>query len=149
MQEKFPDEILQFIILNHTLHVATISSDEPKPQIATVYYIFDGDFIYFPAPSQSVRIKNISANKNIAMVITNESSLVTLQIEGEAEIVDDVETEKDIIEKYSRISNEASTLSFPPITKTKDSFRIVRCFIKWYRYSDFSGPKKFVLEDKF
>lgn len=149
MLKELPDIVWKFLSSNHVLHLATISSDKKRPQVATVFYVFVDNFIYFLMRPESIRIKNISVNNNVALVITDASSLQTLQIDGMAEIIEEPETELEIIRKYSQIKNGSSQRVFHPVMKTKgSSFKVVKSIIKWFRYSDFSGPKQFMVENR-
>ncbi len=146
---KLPQHIQKFITENSTAHVATISEDNNWPQVATTYYVFDNNSIYLVTRPESRKIKNIAANNHIALVITDSSKLITLQIECISEIVKDIKLKTIIVKTYSQTSHNANPGAFTPLMKTVgSSVEVVKCTINWYRYSDFSGSKQIMLEHK-
>src|SRR3989344_3434822 len=146
--EKLPGQVTEFIKGNKVAHFATISADQKRPQIATIYFVFYDQAIYFATRRDSVKIKNIKANSNIAMVITDSRSLITLQLEGIAEIENDIDLKASIVELYNKVSNESGPNAFPPLMKTEGfSIDVVKCNIGWFRFSDFSGSKQIMIEN--
>jgi len=147
---EFPSRVVKFIQENNVAHIATISADQKRPQISTLYFVFYDKAIYFGTRLDSVKIRNIEINNRIAMVITDSKSLITLQLDGSAENVNDIDLKAKIVELYNKVSNESGPNAFPPLMKTEGfSIAVVKCNIDWFRYSDFSGAKQVMIEKKF
>lgn len=84
------DEVRQFMSQHHECVIATISPDS-QPEAATVGFSVDEDFKIMIATNKSTRkAKNIELNSKVAIVIGFDGPK-TVQIEGEAKIVDEKE----------------------------------------------------------
>lgn len=148
MKKELPLKIKSFIKSNSVAHIATLTQNS-KPNLATIYYVFKDDHLYFLTRSESKRVKNILKNNNVALLINDIPALITLQLECKAKIIDSEKDKNNILEAYSSAANEASQETFPPVIKTYGtSFKIIKCSINWFRYSNFSGPKQFRMEGK-
>ena len=89
---------VEFIRSHRVARLAT-ASVELQPAVVPICYAFDGEIIYTPIdekpksvdPAALKRVRNISANSNVAMVIDDYSedwsNLVYVLISGTAEII--------------------------------------------------------------
>lgn len=135
----------QFLQKNHLATLATITENN-LPQAAIVYYITDEDFnIYIVTTGDSRKLQNIKANNHIALVINHEDTPQVLQIEGQAQILED-EAQKGYV-AYRYLDEIASPknpshMHWPPIMKlhTTHNFVFIQIKVNHYKFSDFNSP---------
>lgn len=95
--------------------LATIDSNN-YPHAATIYYASDDDFtIYFATKTNTHKYQNIEYNHKVALVVGTENIPVTLQLEGEAEKIEEKDEKTNIL---ARIANSSTVGNYkPPINK--------------------------------
>lgn len=81
------EDVKQFLSQFHECVIATVCV-EMQPEAATVGFSYDEDFKFMIASNKSTRkAKNIEANNKVALVVGFDGPK-TVQIEGEAQVVD-------------------------------------------------------------
>lgn len=145
-------EAHQFLHTKRLMVIGTLSHDAKLPQSSLVYYFADKNSdIIFATTTQSRKLKNLSTNPDVSVLIGQENNLSVLQIEGTAKIVHDLDEKLRANEILSRIANQNSkTYNLPPILMiqhaTDSHWAFVRIIISHFRYSIFEGTKDFILE---
>lgn len=89
--EDIKKKIADFLNNHNEIHLATVDSDF-KPWVSTVAYAFDGDkSLYFFTDSNSLKIKNLKGNQDIAFATPSDGNgwldIVSLQFQGKAYLV--------------------------------------------------------------
>lgn len=136
---------LRFLQNNRLGVLATMSPKTNTPEAALMYYAVDEFFhIDLATPKNSRKMRNIPLCEHVAFVIGDETSYQELQIEGVAEILQDVSLKSIIINRISQISNQnPSAFTLPPLTQLSQEkgLEFLRITVTWFKYSDFSVGK--------
>lgn len=140
----------EFLKNNKLSTIATMSF-EGNPQASLIYYVTDDNFhIYMVTSTESRKIKNILRNNKVALVIGQEVEPIVLQMEGEAQIIDDQDKKREIANRYLESANQSNpkSINWPPIRKipSESGFIICEIIISWYKFSDFSGIESIIIE---
>ena len=89
--EKLREYALAFL-RQHVSAVLATSSPDGEPQAATLYYDVDDDFnFYFVSSKETLKVKNLLVNKRASFVVGFGPRVCTIQGQGDAEIIDDVD----------------------------------------------------------
>ena len=91
------EQARQFIARNRAAALATV---DPKgnPQVATVYCVVDETLaVYFTTRVEARKFTNLMRHPTVAMIFTNENELTTLQLSGEAERIESMELEQEVL----------------------------------------------------
>lgn len=96
------DELIKkYLSTSFILQIATIG--ESGPWVCSVYFVFDNELnIYWLSEPQVRHSKNIEQNQrtSITMAIKTDLPVIGLSAEGEAEIVKDLQTAENVMQKY-------------------------------------------------
>ena len=143
--QSFPSDALELIMAHHTLAIATYSDERLHPQIASIYYVFVDNEIYIVARPTTSKIKNIISNGKFAVVITDESSSKTLQIEGMAEIIVDRERMDKVVTEYIRLTDVLSQI-YPSVIETPgDKLIVIHLTPTWFQFTNYAEK---IVEEK-
>lgn len=133
-----------FLRSNRLGVLSTISRSTSQPQSAVVYYLFDAGSIYFVSDYKSKKITNIRSSTQVALCIFDEPHLITMQIEGQAQEVQEenikIEIPKKILKVIKSIEHQTATYELPPVVllSAEGSMTVVRIFPFTFTYSYFS-----------
>lgn len=147
----FPEVSLAIknFLKRHTLaSLATLSEDMGKPQVAIVYYDYDGQYsLAFATSIESRKLANIMRREDVALAIGQDNGYESMQIEGTARIVThDDERIRLISRLYKKISiDESHVIHWPIIKVHSKDLVVVEVKIEWFRYADF-GDKAVLIE---
>ncbi len=88
MSRKKIREAHHFLHTKRLMVIGTLSYDAKSPQSALVYYFADknSDIVY-ATTAQSRKLKNLSANPDVSVLIAQENNPAVLQIEGTKDFV--------------------------------------------------------------
>jgi general stress protein 26 len=110
-------ERLAEFLRTHGIGVLATSSREGKPHAATVYLTCDQQFnIYFVTKKDTQKSRNLQENGQAAIAIYDAASQTTVQAEGAAVAVTDVEQATWIINDIWRIAAHTGSAQ-PPIAR--------------------------------
>jgi uncharacterized protein YhbP (UPF0306 family) len=127
---------------------STITPDG-KPQTAMVYYGVDHTLsLYVVTGHLSRKFKNLSAGSRVAMAVADPKSLVTVQLEGWATVIQERKKNPRLLKLLSEVLEPTvfETIRFiwdpvPPVVKMKNGkLAILKFEPDWIRYADFSQP---------
>lgn len=80
-------DIISFLKVENLLHLSTLNSKSMSETVSVYYYFDEKDLaLFFMAPHNSSKIKNILGNANVSGVITNPIDCKTAQFQGVASI---------------------------------------------------------------
>jgi uncharacterized pyridoxamine 5'-phosphate oxidase family protein len=143
-------KVLEFLMQHKHAGLSTVTLDG-KPEAATIYYGIDKHFnFYFPTGTLSRKFKNLQKNPHVALAVTDVKKLITVQMEGVAEVVRSIPKDHHgIIELTKALSPSLrETLEnlwdpIPPVIKMKNGkLAILKVKIRWVRWADFSLSAK-------
>ena len=128
-KEDFIKEALKFLDEHVTAAVATVSV-LGEPEVATMYYYTDNDFnFYFITSTSSQKVKNLEANKNVAIVVGFGPAPIAVQAGGTAEISYDFREE--FIDKVLEKINFHSIDQWPVLQLEKEGLVLLKVKPKW------------------
>ena len=117
--------------------VAVIStiSENNEPTAATILFSIDDDFnFYFITRRQTRKFKNIQTNKNEAIVVGTELEPGTIQMQGEAQLLEGNEAEK-FFKEISKNKKDLLKLYYGPYLLVPGlDFAIFKVKINWMRH---------------
>lgn len=89
------DEFLEGV---HIARVATVRPDG-RPHVAPIWFLWDGDYLYFETEDHTVKARNLRKNRNLAITIDISAGGLRLKyviLEGRAELIEDLVKVKKI-----------------------------------------------------
>ncbi len=132
----------------HDLAVIATVSEKGDPLASAVYYWLDEDYsFYFLTKSKTRKFQNIEDTGKLAVVVSDEAKLTTVQGEGKAEVVKDPSTQAEIMNHLATIKSTQDKAWFPPIAQIEaGSFVVVKCKVDHLQLSEFNHGKPSVNE---
>jgi len=141
--------VIAYLQSQLTAVVSTVSPDG-RPQASTVFYWindFHGDdfSFFFVTRRHTRKFENLMSNKKVAFVVGTEFAPSTVQVEGEAELLDVGDQLKDMLELQKRLRTKPALARllggefFPrnPISKLGKNhalFKVRPTWIRWMRH---------------
>lgn len=119
-------------------HVATVSTSN-LPHLASVYYMCDPSLnFYFVTQMNTLKFKNLKYNPLIAMEVTDEQTLRTVQARGKAFVCADQKESIAVVNEISR-TVRYNVLWTPPtiIHNYNASATVIKFQPEWLRLADF------------
>jgi general stress protein 26 len=139
---RFPSEMWNFVTNNRLCTLAT-QSEKGLPHLSYLYYMIDGEKLYFVTDPSSKKAKNISLRGEVVILIATEVEPQSLECSANAKIVEDTALKINIFDKLSKVSNaNESSLNWPPLFQLKPEHLIViEMDITSFSYLNFGGLK--------
>jgi len=126
-------QILDFLKTN-ALAVAATVSPKNEPQAATVIYMADDDFnFYFVTRRHTRKVENLESNKNVALVVGTQAAPITIQANGEAELLNEKNELGQFIQKLSEKKNLEEMYYGPFLNLPGLDFVVFKVKPKWMR----------------
>lgn len=126
-------------IANH--EVAVLSTIDRNGNIdgATVYYCTFGEgIIHLITKGGTQKMHNIFANPQVALTITDEQKLRTLQLHGIAKIESNTDTKKMVFATIVRERDYEGEKRLPPVTQLhEESFMVIKVIPTTVKYRDY------------
>ena len=94
------EEVLEFINKNPLFSLATVEGNLPRVRIMMLYRADENGIIFITTTLKAV-YKQLQANPAIEMCFYNQKEFRQVRIEGNVEILDDLELKKEVVEKLS------------------------------------------------
>jgi pyridoxamine 5'-phosphate oxidase len=133
------EEVLEFINKNPLFSLATIEGNLPRVRIMMLYRADENDIIFITTILKAV-YKQLQANPAIEMCFYNQKEFRQVRIEGSAEILDDLELKKEVVEKLSFLK---------PLIESK-GYEVLICYkvknakaVPWTMETNFE-PKQYI-----
>lgn len=105
-------------IKNHPAGVLATANTGGSPHAACVYFVTDDELnIYFVTKEETTKHKNLQQNPLASLAIYDERAQATLQANGKAEVIKDIELFTELFNRILDISVEGSGVSRPPVSK--------------------------------
>jgi general stress protein 26 len=105
---------------------------------ASVYYTYTGGFIYVLTKELTNKARNILVHSQIALTVTDEQALKTLELEGLAEVETDLLARQQVFNKITKERVYQDGRKLPPITNLEaGSFVVIRIAPKLAELNDY------------
>lgn len=122
----------------HSLATLATVSASGAPHAASVYYTVDHDLnLYFVTREETTKYSNIKRNPQVSVVITDEETAETVQIQGTAQKITDEPVISDILEQLWKITVEKSHWPSPAVKLNKGSLSIIKVVPAELKFGDF------------
>jgi len=136
-KENADEPTIVFLKSHSVAALATIDADN-SPSVATVFYtVINPPEVLFITKSETLKLINMRKNPKVALAITEENTLTSLQLKGIAKEVKD----PSIIDKvFTNITNESAHPKYwpPPIIKMEQgNFVVLKITPTIMKLSDF------------
>ena len=119
-QQSIKLKAYKYIASKRMATLATVGANY-KPDAALVHIVIHKDFsIYFTGRLNSRKITNLTLNPKVAMSITDEANLSTIQLCGFALIIKDLEKEQSIIQELWQLRFRDSVWPIPTVKLLND-----------------------------
>lgn len=134
---KFPESIHPFL-RRHRIGVLTVLNEAGEPHSASLHYSWNeksGNFLFFTRKG-TLKYKAVaSGSKKASMVIGfSEEEFCTLQMHGEAKVLEDAAAREIHFEKYHYLRKKADD----------DDAVFLEFIPNWYRYSDLKASEPLI-----
>lgn len=149
--KSLPREAKEFLSRNNIAHIATVSKKNGYPYITTVFYHFDDKGRLYFISREGQKIDNIHIQPRVGISISSVESLIILQMNATATIIEETKDEKklEIMEKLVRTSEQKIQHYFAPVAKSgHEPLLLVSCVINWFRLSFYHGRQAAFLEGR-
>ena len=133
------EEVLEFINKNPLFSLATIEGNLPRVRIMMLYRADENGIIFITTTLKAV-YQQLQANPTIEMCFYNQKDFRQVRIEGNVEILDDMELKKEVVEKLSFLK---------PLIESK-GYEVLICYkvkntkaVPWTMETNFE-PKQYI-----
>lgn len=128
--------------MNQGLGVLSTLGEYDQPQAASMYFVFDSALnLYFITRESSRKYKNIKKHPRVAFVVSTETPLQTVQLEGEAHEVTDAHEENEHFAKLIALAAEKTIM--PPVSQMEDGKIVfMKISTDWARSGNFETLKE-------
>lgn len=145
------EEAKELLKYNNIASLATASPLDAAPEVAIVHYWYDGICsLYFATLPNSRKMQNLTTNNKVALAIVDNVGKKELQIEGNAQIIDNQdEIATLLISIHKAVSKNSSVpIEWPILKLHPKDITIVKVTIIRFKYLNFTD-KASILEGLF
>ena len=132
-------DIFEYVNKNPMSSVATVDGNVPRVRIMMLFRADENGVIFFTTTLKDI-YKQLQANPAVEMCFCNPQEFSQVRIEGEAEILDDLELKKEIVERLEFLK---------PLVESK-GYEVIICYklknakgLYWTMESNFE-PKEYI-----
>lgn len=117
-----------FKFLNeHSLASIATVADNGQPHVANVYYVIDEKLnVYCVTRTETSKFQNIKNNPRVALVVTDEETVETVQFLGVAEVVKDETQASDILQKLWKTTLNSQSWPAPIVKLSSGDLTLIR-----------------------
>ncbi len=132
------EEVYAWLTEANSGMLATVSADG-EPHISTIFFVVDEDFnMYFSTKTGTRKYGDMQENNRVALAVTDERLLVTVQLRGTVTTLKEGENEKGSFVRLMAADNRGARW-MPPISKIDaGEYVMMKITPTWLRYGDFS-----------
>ena len=124
---------------SHELSVLSTLGTDGRVSGSAVYYMFDGSRLFIVTKEGTEKAQNILKNPQVALTITDESAMATMQIDATASVETDNAKRQTAFDAIVRQRQYKSGVKYPPVTTINaGGFVILRLTPTTVRYNEFS-----------
>lgn len=107
---------IQKFITDHRAGALATTGPNNQPHVAIIYCFVEKDLsLYFSTRVESRKYQNIRHNRTVALAFFSESDMQTVQLTGQAERVDTLSVEQEILRQLIRLRFGEPNWPAPPI----------------------------------
>lgn len=134
---KHEHDILTYIKSNPVMVIGTIDS-RGLPYSAAVYvYAASASEVYFVTKTETQKFRNIRNNPHVSVTIVDPTENSTLQAQGKASAIQDMQTIEDVMSEMARIYARSADW-LPPIAKIRaGSYQVIRITLHGVRLAQY------------
>ena len=151
MDNASSQELLQFLRSHDVAALASIK--ENKAYASTIYYFVEDDLrFYFLTRNGTLKFTNLRENGGVGLVITDQQTLQTVQVQGIAKEVDYSKEYQTTVKKFTdQLAKSGKEWEKIPINHiTSGYYAFVQITPTWIRWTDFiNWAHKVKFEQKF
>ncbi len=139
--EQEMQRVLQFLKDNAFGNLATVGTDG-RPTVALVSYMVEKDWqLCVLTKSDSRKAANLRENNNVSMVVSDIPKMITVQMDGVVEVLDNPLEKLEMVKKMSRkIYDDSFFLT--PLLKMESKGLMAMCVnLNWVKWSHFGKEK--------
>ncbi len=138
-----PNKASEEFLKSNDLGVLSTLDREGNVQGATVYYAVDKDNdIFILTKSETSKARNLLSNQQIALTVTNVSTMQTLQLSGLASVETDNQKRQEVFDALVRPRVYGNQKSLPPVISIDaGAYVVVRIHPTVINFSDFRNKK--------
>ena len=140
MAENVPvADLLMFLRAHDIAALATVSETNAAHATTTYFYVEDDLNFYMLTKYETFKFKNLTKNHSVALVVTNEKSLETVQVEGIAKEVDYSHEYAPTVKRFTKNleKNGWKWENIPLNHVFAGYYSFVQIKPTWIRWSDF------------
>lgn len=124
---------------DHRLATISTASANGQPHGAAIYIWADDELNFYFVTQTNTRKHDFAfVQSQVALTITDAEAQLTLQIEGDTQLVEDIETGKLVARGLADAPARSIPHWPPPVSKMGNDIAIVRIIPTWMRLADFS-----------
>jgi uncharacterized pyridoxamine 5'-phosphate oxidase family protein len=142
----FEDSVSKFIKANSKAVIATVDS-ENQPSTSMIFYVVDGNEIYFITKSQTTKFINAESNSKSALTIFDKDKPIAVNITGFVQETKDQAKRDEIMKRIFQLSYSELHDYSPIIKLHKGSFSVLSFTPKQAKMTDFTQPMGKAKED--
>jgi len=114
-ERKLREKAYSFMKANRAAALATTTPDG-KPNVAIVYGLVNEDLsVYFSSRVEGRKFQNLMAQPQVSMAFFDELNMVTLQLSGTAERVEELSVEQDVLFDLITLRSGEPNWPVPPL----------------------------------
>ena len=107
---------------------------------AAVYYMLDGDFLYLITKEGTEKAHNILRNPEVALTVTDEAAMATMQIDATAVIETNNDKRQATFNAIVKPRQYKDGAKYPPVTALNaGAFVVIRLVPSSVRFSEFAA----------
>ncbi len=124
----------------HELSVLSSLGPDGRATGAAVYYMFDGDFLYIVTKEGTEKAHNILRNPDVALTVTDEAVMATMQIDANAVVETDNDKRQAAFNAIVKPRQYKDGAKYPPVAALNaGAFVVIRLVPSSVRYSEFAA----------
>jgi len=134
-------EILQFMTANPVFHLATAEGDKPHVRGMLLYRADENGIIFNTAKAKDLH-QQLTANQKVELSFHNGDfdNLTQVRVSGTAELVEDLDLKKEIIEQRDFLKPWVDEVGYEPVAV----YRIRNGVATVWKLSGNLAPKEYV-----
>jgi len=125
-------------LMSHSIAALATVDEDGSPSVATIYYtVLKPPEILFITKSETAKLINIRKKSLIALAISDEDKLTTLQLKGTAQEIKDPEILDKVIDKITSKSAHPAYWPPPIIKMEQGNFVVLKITPTIMKLSDY------------
>lgn len=138
MDEGYKRTRIHDFLRRHEVAVIATASPDGNPHAAAINFLVDhGLNVYFVARENSRKFANITRNSQVWIVVSDEDSVSSVEISGQARLIDDSNKEISLLTEFSRLSRNKNPWPMPVMRIHGSEIHLFEVEPQRFTFSDF------------